>query len=215
MPVTMHLPPGARALVCTEIIEMTGARRKAGSFFMRKPMLVPPGAGAGSAERDACPMGSEDPNSDVEDFAGDDLPARTGAALKIVREKRRMPVSRKRVVTRLWRSAERQVAEIETRMAGLDDDPETLERDVKTLAIIAKTVRDLVAIDAEALVQNERIRLKEKRVPHGSKTARTDPTDDESAENGGPGPRDIEEFRAELARRLDELRLERGGGTPA
>ncbi len=46
--------------------------------------------------------------------------------------------SRRRVVARLWRTAERQVAEIEQRLSSADD-PQMLERDAKTLAIIART----------------------------------------------------------------------------
>lgn len=119
------------------------------------------------------------------------------------------PLSRKRIVSRLWRTAERQVAEIETRMVGLADDPLTLERDAKTLAIIAKTVRDLVAIDSEALDRNARSKHKEQSPRHGEKSSSAAPLS--GVEGTDCGPRDIEGFRAELARRLDELRRERTG----
>ncbi|OYU49032.1 MAG: hypothetical protein CFE31_06515 [Rhizobiales bacterium PAR1] len=112
---------------------------------------------------------------------------------------------RRRVVSRLWRTAERQVAEIETRMAGASDDPLALERDAKTLAIIAKTIRDLVAIDGEASEFNSRTKAKE-QATYGAKAHLL-----AAADSGDLGPRDIEGFRAELARRLDELRGERAG----
>ncbi|HRE19792.1 MAG TPA: hypothetical protein PKW21_01990 [Rhabdaerophilum sp.] len=113
--------------------------------------------------------------------------------------------SRRQVVARLWRSAERQVAEIEARMARLDDDQQSLEREAKTLAIIAKTVRDLVAIDAEAAILS-RSRVKGANTSNGRAVSREDDGDDRA-----DAARDIEGFRAELARRLDELRRERGG----
>lgn len=115
------------------------------------------------------------------------------------RSPRRSP-PRSRVVARLWHTAEKQVAEIEARLAA-GGDAAALERDAKTVAIIARTVRDLVAIDAEA-----KAAAKEKTRPHAAK--------DESAGHGAQtqagdfGARDIEHFRAELARRLAALRAE-------
>lgn len=137
--------------------------------------------------------------------------SQTGAAAE--KSRRRPAFSRARVVTKLWRTAERQVAEIETRMAGIDDDPGALERDAKTLAIIAKTVRDLVALDGEAASLPNRNTVKERAAAHGSRPAKTDATSLEAEENTDFGPRDIADFRAELARRLDELRQERERGS--
>lgn len=113
--------------------------------------------------------------------------------------------SRRQVIARLWRSAERQVAEIESRMARLDDDQQALEREAKTLAIIAKTVRDLVAIDGEAAIV-PRSRVKGANSSNGRTVSREDDGDDRA-----DGVRDIDAFRAELARRLDELRREGEG----
>jgi hypothetical protein len=110
--------------------------------------------------------------------------------------------ARRRVVCRLWNTAEQQVAEIEARLAA-GGDPAALERDAKTFAIIARTVRDLVAIDAEAEAQTQ-----EKRRPHAAKDARATPQ--ANNEDSDFASRDIEEFRAELARRLDALRAQRG-----
>ena len=100
---------------------------------------------------------------------------------------RKLP-ARKRLVARLWVTAEKQVDEIEARLSTLGDDPQALEREAKTLAIIARTVRDLVAIDAETQVNN-------KAAPQ---------RDDAPA-------RSIDDFRNELALKLDQLRAERGG----
>ena len=95
--------------------------------------------------------------------------------------------ARARLVTRLWTTAERQVAEVELRLKAIDDDPIALEREAKTLAIITRTVRDLVAIDAER------------------KPAAKDKIKD--VQNAAD-PRSLDEFRASLAARLAEL----GGG---
>lgn len=108
--------------------------------------------------------------------------------------------ARRRVVSRLWNTAERQVAEIEARLAA-GGDAAALERDAKTFAIIARTVRDLVAIDAEAEAHTQ-----EKRRPHAPKDESAAP--DTFNNSADFGTRDIEEFRAELARRLDALRSE-------
>lgn len=129
-------------------------------------------------------------------------PARTTSPRPDRRD--RLP-SRRQIIARLWRSAERQVAEIELRMSRLDNDQQALEREAKTLAIIAKTVRDLVAIDGEAAIAT-RSRAKG-AYPNNGKTVLRD----EGAGEGAEPVRDIDSFRAELARRLDELRSERRG----
>ena len=197
MTITLHVPERARFPLCTGIIEMSGASREASPFFMPDRAAAPERLSGSPLVTKGLAM----------PFDASTTAAAPGGAGN--REARRQPFSRKRVVSRLWRTAERQVAEIETRMTGIGDDPQALERDAKTLAIIAKTVRDLVAIDGEA---GEQAKSKENRAAHGSKNAYPDP---KAAGDDGNGPRDIEGFRAELARRLDELRREREGcGTP-
>lgn len=103
---------------------------------------------------------------------------------------RGMP-ARKRLISRLWRTAERQVDEIETRLSAHRDDPQSLERDAKTLAIVTRTVRDLVAIESEAKAATQKEKGEQ-------------PVDSDI-------PRSIDAFRAELAGRLDQLRRERRG----
>lgn len=91
--------------------------------------------------------------------------------------------SRPSLIARLWRTAERQVAEIESRLVAAGGDPASLERDAKTLSVLARTVRDLVALDNDS-----------------GQGTRTDKTDDEAEI-----PRDIDAFRRELAQKLAEL----------
>lgn len=194
MAITLQAPERARIPFCSGIIQMTGVCADAGPFFMSsvKEANVPKGANVPQSNPD---LRKEDPVMILHKEKSNPL---RQLAKKTV-------APRRRVVSRLWRTAERQVAEIETRMAGISDDPLALERDAKTLAIIAKTIRDLVAIDGEASEFNSRVKAKE-QAAHGAKSNLL-----AAADSGDLGPRDIEGFRAELARRLDELRGERAG----
>lgn len=200
MAIMLHPPERGRFPLCTGIIEMSGVCESAGPFFLARP--------AGGAKSDASRVANSE-GCLMTSQRNDDSPA--GNATED-RKTRKGTFSRKRVVTRLWHTAERQVAEIETRMAAVSGDPLALERDAKTLAVIAKTVRDLVALDGEALSLSGRTKTKEQAPAHGSKSAHTDPLLAIEAGASEFGPRDIEGFRAELARRLDELRRERTGG---
>jgi len=108
---------------------------------------------------------------------------------------------RARLLGRLWRAAERQVAEIEARMhhaeAAGGEGPRPAadaEKDARALALIARTLRELVATeDAGA--------------PRGP-AAKPAKAEDEPI-------RDLDEFRRELARRLERLREASDGGETA
>lgn len=159
---------GRHFAFCTEIIRADGA-----------PCFAP------DAEQDgAVPCGGNRMNSN-----GSHAPSTAS------RGKRPGHARRRRIVSRLWQTAEKQVDEVENRLAALRDDPQAMEREAKTLAIIARTVRDLVAIDDEAGVS----RLAEDR---------------NESDNAAPA-RALAEFRRELAERLEQLRHERAGpGAP-
>lgn len=107
--------------------------------------------------------------------------------------------ARKALVDRLWRAAERHVAGIEARLPALDAEPETMERDARTLAMLARMVRELGAAQTKA----------------PKPAARRKPA--KEADDDAP-PRDIDAFREELARRLERLRqaraAERAAGDP-
>ena len=206
MAVVLHPSGRARFPLCTGIIEMSGTCQSAGPFFMSRPATGKEVSTSRLTNGEGCRMTLH--GKDI----GKNKDTGEVAANGRAKETRHPAFSRKRVVSRLWRTAERQVAEIETRMAGLGDDPQALERDAKILAIIAKTVRDLVALDGEALNAHGRSKSKEQAPAHGSKSAQTDPLLTAEPDAAEFGPRDIEQFRTELARRLDELRRERAGG---
>ncbi|WP_150288089.1 hypothetical protein [Rhabdaerophilum calidifontis] len=126
--------------------------------------------------------------------------------------RRARPAGRRRLVARLWRTAERQVAEIETRLQAAETDPAHLERDAKTLAILARTVRDLVALEVEAAEAAAPAPRRSRLIADSRMPARGEAGD--STDDAGEA-RNLEDFRAELARRLDQLRRERPGEAPA
>ena len=102
--------------------------------------------------------------------------------------------SRAALIGRMWRTAERQVEEIEDRLAVAGLELAERESNARTLAIVAKTLRELSIVD-EA-----------KETCKGRKRPPDDDTDDD------PVPRDINEFRRELARRINALVDSRTGG---
>jgi hypothetical protein len=90
------------------------------------------------------------------------------------------------LVARLWRAAERQVGDIEQRLEAAGQEPPERERDARLLAILVKTLRELAAFDQA----------------HSAAQSRTEPADDDA-------PRDMDEFRRELARKIDAIVAER------
>jgi hypothetical protein len=90
--------------------------------------------------------------------------------------------SRAALVTRMWRTAERQVEEIEDRLAVAGLELAEREGNARMFAITAKTLRDLSAVD-------EKTRCKE------SKKA----NDDDAP------PRNIDDLRRELAKKLESF----------
>jgi hypothetical protein len=87
---------------------------------------------------------------------------------------------REALVARMWRTAEQQVGEIEDRLAAAGLQVAERESNARTLAIVAKTLRDLTAVD-----EAKRTRDKEAS----------------NSDNDAP-PRDIEELRRALAEKL-------------
>jgi hypothetical protein len=104
--------------------------------------------------------------------------------------KRRRPLKTSRVslVARLWRTAERQVRDIEERLALNQQDPPERERDARMLAILVKTLRELSALDAL------------EPAPAGTPDGEDDM------------PRDIDEFRHQLTRKVEALIARRDAG---
>lgn len=118
-----------------------------------------------------------------------------GSGLPLAPLPRRTLISRRRaplrhvranLVGRLWRTAERQVEEIEKRLAREDLAADDREGDARVLSVLVRTMRELTALDADA------------KPPAQPKAAAASEDDD-------PVPRDIEEFRRRLAEKIDQL----------
>lgn len=114
--------------------------------------------------------------------------------------------SRARLLARLWQAAERQVAHIEARMAQAHLPPEEggrvpdTEKDARALALLARTLRELSAVEDDA-------RTGKARRGKGASME----TGDGEGDGDGAEVRDRDAFRQELARRLDRLRAEGEG----
>jgi hypothetical protein len=90
--------------------------------------------------------------------------------------------SRAALVRRMWRTAERQVEEIEDRLSVAGLEIEEREGNARMFAIMARTLRDLQSMD-------EKTRNKESKKE----------TDDHAP------PRNIDDLRRELARKLESF----------
>jgi hypothetical protein len=91
------------------------------------------------------------------------------------------------------------VREIEDRMrarasGGEAGEPAERERDARMLAVLVKTLRELAALDESH--------------KDAARAVQADPTDDD------PVPRDIDEFRRELARRIQAFVGSDSAATP-
>jgi hypothetical protein len=103
------------------------------------------------------------------------------------RRAREPGAARQALVARLWRSAGKQVHEVEQRLARADLPPPERERDMRMMAVLVKTLRELTTLD-----QAQRDEAANKDAP--------DDDDDDAV------PRDLDELRRELARRVDLIR---------
>ena len=101
---------------------------------------------------------------------------------RVVIGKRRRPLQADPVslANRLWRTVERQARDIQLRLARVGAPIAERERDVRMLALLVKTLRELSAFEAGA--------------------AKEDETDDYDHV-----PRELDDLRQELSRRLDAM----------
>ena len=114
---------------------------------------------------------------------------RRGKAARSPQRPRRFQGNPAGVARRLWRTAEAQIFEIERRLIGDQQQPDERERDARTLAVVARMLRDLAALEAA--------RLGGEPTPVAGDDA---------------GPEDIDEFRRKLVRRMDEIVARRQAG---
>ncbi len=102
------------------------------------------------------------------------------------------PAGRRKLVQRLWLAAEAQVQEIEGRLASIEPGSAGFERDARDLGLLAKFLKELVSLETQ-LAENKAL-----------KTSAKPKIEDEDAP-----PRNLEQFRDELTRRLDALHRSR------
>jgi hypothetical protein len=95
---------------------------------------------------------------------------------------RKRGASRLSLVKRLWRTAEWQVRDIEDRLRLNQQQPDERERDARLLAVMVKTIREL-------------------RAMHDA---------DEEASPENDGPDNLDDYRRELARKIDGIIAARG-----
>lgn len=91
------------------------------------------------------------------------------------------PPDRAALVRRMWSAADHQVREIEQRLRDDAPVPDDRERDARVLSVLAKTLRELSELDAN------------------NPDRENSPDDDDAV------PRDLDELRRSLARKLEAL----------
>jgi hypothetical protein len=112
----------------------------------------------------------------------------------IEKRNRRAPkLKRAELIERMLRAAERQVTGIELQLEGTRQEPGEAERNVRTLAVLAKTMQSLAALDAQ-----------HKRAAPKPKAAKNESM-----------PRSIDELRRSLARKLEAIIAERDAAPAA
>jgi hypothetical protein len=130
----------------------------------------------------------------------DGAPQKDGSTLlaplprrRMVATRRMLDAERAAVVARLMRSAERQIQDIERRIGTPAGQQES---DSRTLAVLARTMRELTALDALNRMSKQ---PKKSSATNDAGAPKPKPVADE------PVPADLEELRRDLSRRLDQL----------
>jgi hypothetical protein len=117
------------------------------------------------------------------------IPLRYGGARASHDKTSRRKTGRAALIARMWHAAERQVDEIEQRFQGLglERGERESEGNARTLAVVARTLRDLAAFDEAGKARDRRPRRNDA------------PKDD----NDETVPRNIDDLRRALAQKLD------------
>ncbi len=99
-------------------------------------------------------------------------------------------IKRTKIVERLWNAAELQVCEIEERLQIIDSTNIQFERDARSLGLLAKFLKELVSLEAimNAAKNSAKVEI------------------EAEIENKDVPPRNLEQFRLELEKRLDAMR---------
>lgn len=121
---------------------------------------------------------------------------------------------RRRVLSRMWAAAEGQLAEIELRLTAMDAGSTDIERDARTLAILARVVRELNA-QSSAASRRQGAARRPARAPQRGRGVPVVPRTDTDEEGHAAPIRNLDQLREELARHLERLRDEAGTPRPS
>jgi hypothetical protein len=124
----------------------------------------------------------------------DGRPALAPIGRRVVRAKEVTPGDRLTMIARIMRSCDQQISEIERR---INPSPSQMDQDSRRLAMISRTLNELTAID-----QRNR-EMKQKKAPRDNDKSRTEQ----------PVPRNYDELRRSLARKLEAIIAERDSET--
>jgi hypothetical protein len=131
---------------------------------------------------------------------------------KVARTPASLARQRHRVMARMWAAAEGQIEEIESRLAGLQGGGGDVEREARTLALLARVVRELSReADSETpsrAAPRSPARRTTRRFPA---IHRNDPAGAEDEQTA----RNLDQLRDDLARHLQRLRDKAGAASPA
>jgi hypothetical protein len=97
--------------------------------------------------------------------------------------------SKTKLVQRLWNAAEAQICDIELRLKSLDSTTVQFEKDARSLGLLVKFLKELVSI--ECLMSKKKTSKKANKL---------------KIEDNDAPPRNLEDFRQELEKRLDAMR---------
>jgi hypothetical protein len=101
---------------------------------------------------------------------------------------------RRKLVARLWRAVEAEITALEARLGGLAPDDPAREEGAKQLGLLAKLIRDLVALDQQPMINAA-----------AARNARALKAAQPAAEMMDASFADIDALRAALERRLEAL----------
>jgi hypothetical protein len=101
---------------------------------------------------------------------------------------------RRRLVARLWRAVEVEITALESRLGGLSADDPAREEGAKQLGLIAKLIRDLVALDQQPMIK-----------PASARTSQARSVAKAAGEMMDASFADIDALRVALERRLEAL----------
>jgi hypothetical protein len=101
---------------------------------------------------------------------------------------------RRRLVARLWRAVEAEITALEARLGGLSADDPAREEGAKQLGLLAKLIRDLVALDQQPMINAA-----------GARNTRPPKAALPAEEMMDASFADIDALRAALERRLEAL----------